>query len=465
DEKEAEDLAQKKPDATHLHVFRQFLKNSGQDDAFIHRFPRFDALQTQRICTHLRSDYAIEPLKGSKQAPTEEAVSRTTKILRQREVADQMLTGMWALMAHRWLTFGKLLISPAQEEMAGVRARKPTRSPSGKLGAGSVPTRSISRGDTERRRVLDLGGAPIGDWGWHCAYDYPRSKVYTVTSRSIKSPFYGADTEEASPSQSEMSKGPKNHRHLIVSYLWRLPFPENHFDVVSARSLYTVLKVHRHASRSSTASFQELQSPLNIMDEYDLCLEECLRVLKPGGYLEFNLLDNDIINPGPLGLDLSAKFANELEANAYDPNPTRKWIKRLNKAGFGEMKRAWIFFPMAPQVKPVVPSKEDDFIPPPHQRSMSNDDTISVGEELRRKMEAWEDLGIKKGSTELAAPVTGLLGSWTWEKWMLKTSAEAEKTSDFGLSIDTIGRVLEEGREMGSGWRTLVGWARKPLVA
>ena len=229
------------------------------------------------------------------------------------------------------------------------------------------------------------------------------------------------------------------------------------------------LKVYRGKGRLPTVNFM---SPVNIIDEYDLCLEECLRVLKPGGYLEYFLFDNDIVNPGPLAVELSTKFTNELEANSYDPYPTRKWIKRLNKAGYGDMKRAWIFLPMAPQVKPKPPSKDSEYeVQPqaqqPQQNSSFNNNIDAVKEEVRRKLEAWEDFGTMKmkGSTESVAPVTGLVGSWVWERWMLKTSAETGKGSEWNISLDTIGSVLDEGRDMKSGWRAMMGWARKPLAA
>lgn len=205
----------------------------------------------------------------------------------------------------------------------------------------------------------------------------------------------------------------------------------------------------------TTAPFR---SPEQNQDEYDLCLEECLRVLKPGGHLEFSLFDNDIMNAGPLASDLSAKFGESLESKGYDPAPTKRWVSRLNRAGFGEIKRTWLFLPMAPPCsKPKVPSKGDMHLPP-HE----SQDLDMVKEEVRRKMEAWEDLGAKKGSLENVSPITGLVGSWVWEKWMLKTSAEAGD-GEWQLAVDMVGSVLNEAKERGSGWRCLVGWARKPL--
>ncbi|RPB27653.1 hypothetical protein L211DRAFT_779448 [Terfezia boudieri ATCC MYA-4762] len=444
-----EDLADKL-DATPLCAFRQFLKSSGERDAFIQRSDRFDALQTQRICTHLRNDYQVVPVKKAKKLEEQSATSN--RIIKQREVADKMLTSMWAMMSFRWMAFGRLLVSPAHELLVATCEKKSIRRDS-----------SGTESEQDRKRILDLGGIPVGDWGWYCAYDYPKSKVYTVTPRTTCTSSASV-VESDTPGQSAKCRGPKNHRYFTVSYLWRLPFPDNHFDVVSARSLFMALKTHYGKGRSPT---MDLISPVNIMDEYDLCLEECLRVLKPGGYLEYFLFDNDIVNPGPLAVEISMKFTNELEANSYDPYPTRKWIKRLNKAGYGDMKRAWIFLPMAPQVKPKPQSKDGEYEVQPqiqqHQQSGSSNNNIdAVKEEVRRKLEAWEDLGTMKGSTESVAPVTGLIGSWVWERWMLKTSAEVEEGSEWNLSLDTIGSVLDEGRDMKSGWRAMMGWARKP---
>lgn len=254
-------------------------------------------------------------------------------------------------------------------------------------------------------------------------------------------------------------EAPINHSHITVSHLWQLPFPENYFDVVSARSLFTSLKLSRNARPLSPI---DSVSPAS-MDEYELCLEECFRVLKPGGYLEFFMFDNDIINSGPLGQKLATRFTDELEKNAYDPYPTRKWIQKLNTAGYGDIKRAWLFLPMAPQMKPKPPSKDEVYqVQQLQPRQRPNSIFDAVKEEVRKKLEAWEDSGMTKGSTESVAPVSGFFGSWVWGNWMLKTIAEAEENSDWHSALDEIGSVLDEGRDNQSGWRAMIGWARKP---
>ncbi|KAI5850266.1 hypothetical protein DFP73DRAFT_473054 [Morchella snyderi] len=438
-------------DSSYLRAFRTFVKSSGENDSFVHRMPRFDALQAQRICSHLRQDYPLIA-GGSKRRSAGGKTAGGNVPAKQREVGEEILTSLWALMALRWMNFGRVIISPGHETLLAASAKRLTRRATVKMDQratqmlenvvveGSVP-------DHERRRVLDLGGLPIADWGWHCAYDYPKAKVYTVTTRTHGKSSAEDPESQDTPLSADKYRGPKNHRHLVVSNLWKLPFPSNHFDVVSARTLYLNLK---------TTVPSRLQNDQN-MDEYDLCLEECLRVLKPGGHLEFTLFDNDIINPGPLGSELSEKFGKSLQAKGYDPEPTKKWISRLNRAGYGEIKRSWMFLPMAPPCsKPKVPSKGENL--PAHE----SQDLDLAKEEVRKKIEAWEEGNTKKGSLENASPITGLVGSWIWEKWMLKTSNESGE-GEWSLAADTVGSVLNEAKERGSGWRTLVGWARKPL--
>ena len=466
DEMGEESEERDKPDATYLQLFRQFLKDSGENDVFIQRSDRFDALQMQRICAHRHKEYHVAPLTEVKKG--KQVASASKKIKKQQQVADEMMTSIWAVMSFRWMTFGRLLVSPGHEMLAPK-----------KITEGEVRVSNGALVDKARTRILDLGGTPIGmfffffffshdakswligcfsigDWGWHCAYDYPRTQVYTVT---------GFDESSSAPAgvTLEEYEAPTNHSHIAVSHLWRLPFPENYFDVVSARSLFKSLKLSRNARPLSPI---DSVSPASV-DEYDLCLEECFRVLKPGGYLEFFIFDNDIVNAGPLGQKLATRFTDELEKNAYDPYPTRKWIQRLNTAGYGDIKRAWLFLPMAPQMKPKPPNKDEVYEvqqppPPPQQRQRPNSIYDAVKEEVRKKLEAWEDSGTTKGSTENVAPVSGFLGNWVWGNWMLKTIAEAEEDSDWHSAFDEIGSVLDEGRDNQSGWRAMVGWARKP---
>jgi hypothetical protein len=185
-----------------------------------------------------------------------------------------------------------------------------------------------------------------------------------------------------------------------------------------------------------------------------------MRLLKPGGYLEFSLLDSDIMNAGPLGLAKSVEFGFNLKTLGYDPNPTKMWLGRLSRAGFDEVRRAWMCLPMGerrPTQKPLpaVPMRDSP-----------------TGEEVKTvSLEA-----MVTGSTDNIAGVCGMVGGWSWERWLLR--CEMEKASgELRLAdtvtagpammeackcLDGVAAIIEEGRNCGAGWRMLSGYARKP---
>jgi len=156
-------------DPAYLRAFREFVNASADSDAFVSREPRFDATQAHRICTRLREEYPLQVNTLSKERqPSEGKVqSRSNSKARLREAGEEIMTSLWALMASRWLSFGKMLISPAHEMMVTSSAKRLSkRATAGFDGraaqmlaeAGSRP----SVLEKEKRRILDLGGMPVG---------------------------------------------------------------------------------------------------------------------------------------------------------------------------------------------------------------------------------------------------------------------------------------------------------------
>jgi len=239
-------------------------------------------------------------------------------------------------------------------------------------------------------KVLDLGGQASCDWAWQVAIEHPSSTVQTV--------FTGEQSIDAT------IESPSNHKQMRVPNLWTLPFPNDHFHLISARNLFTLLKTDKPTGRGS--------------DEYDLCLKECMRVLKPGGYLEFALLDADIMGAGRQASALSVEFCFNLKTRGYDCTPTKQWLPRLRRAGFAQVRRAWLTLPLTQSAE-------------------------------------------KEGTTADASHVSGLVGSWVWERWMLKLHKEMGKDADHLL--EGVPAALEEGARTGASWRYLSGWARKPM--
>lgn len=401
-------------DSIYYHAFQHINNDKSSQDAFRHGQTRSDSVQAERICLphehldRLQGTYRIATIdrpaplrpismfpgkdKNENEQTTEQKV--ISRVERERQALQQLNTSMWVIEASRFLKQGKLLNSPAAKDLV---------------------RRSFDEGSTEQMRVLDLGGLPNCDWAWHCAREYPNAKVYTATTPSYPIDFH--------------IRGPENHRCIEVSKLWALPYADNCFDAVSARSLFTHLKNEKPFGQT--------------LDEYDLCLQECLRCLKPGGYLEFFVLDSEILRSGPRGTAVSVEFSFNLKTRGYDPVPTKNWLGRLRRAGFDDIKRAWTFLPIG------APYKE----PPPLPETPPPDDTTYDPKSA-------EAVQGPVGSTADAASMAGLVGSWAWEQWMLKLQMEMGKEQ----LLEGVGAVLEEGKFTAAGWRCLSGWARKPVT-
>ncbi|KAL8678977.1 MAG: hypothetical protein Q9186_004698 [Xanthomendoza sp. 1 TL-2023] len=405
---EPSDLAStEQSDPIYYHAFQHIANDTTSKDAFRHHRTRADSLQASRSCLphehieQLSGKYNLKdanrpvPLRPISMMPGNGADAEETseqrviaRVERERQALEQIGASMWAVEAARFLHGGKLLNNPAVDSL---------------LTGG------------ESARVLDLGGQPNCGWAWHCSRAYPNAKVYTATTEHELMDL--------------TLRGPSNHRRTAVVNLWELPYPDNYFTVISTRSLFQYLKQEKPLGEA--------------IDQYDLCLRECLRCLKPGGYLEFFVMDSEVVNAGTLGTAASVEFGFNLKTRGYDPAPTKNWLGRVRRSGFDDIKRAWTFLPMGTLQRESSPLPET---PPPDVSTHA------------MKLEAVQG---PVGSTGNAANISGLVGGWAWEQWMLKLQVEMgnEKV------LEGIAGVMEEGKSTGAGWRCLNGWARKPCQA
>ncbi|KAF9869789.1 methyltransferase domain-containing protein [Colletotrichum karsti] len=422
-------------ESAYYRAFQDYVIRSSKQDVFVHQLPRFEALQAQRVClrefhrNQLLGKYQLSVVPQSAKKRLSANVARGDDILiddpekikreKEHEAMSQMAISTWHVAAIRMLNGGKLISAPVAKRLARVSRMAPGRD-------------GVAR---DRARILDLGGQSTCDWAWHCALQYPNTKIYTVTTKTIRQ-----------LSNSNI-RGPPNHRQVAVERLTRLPFKNDQFDLISARELHSILKFVGE----------------NGEDEWETCLKECMRVLKPGGYLDFSVLDSDIMNAGPLGLAKSVEFGFDLKTLGYDPNPTKMFLGRLSRAGFDEVRRAWMCLPMGARPPSLQQGKPLPSLPVRDS---------PTGEEVRTvTMEA-----MLTGSTDGIANLTGIVGGWSWERWLLR--CEMEKVSgelrladtvtdgatmrEAGKSVEGVAAIVEEGRSCGAGWRMLSGYARKP---
>ncbi|EED13653.1 conserved hypothetical protein [Talaromyces stipitatus ATCC 10500] len=406
-------------DSIYWRGFQFVLQQSRRRDVFLHSDIRFDAVQSVRLGfpqkhrAALLGKFELEAperpgYKGPfSQAPRKSVLAEVlaeqalySNLEKEQMVLSQLYQSMWAVDASRFLNGGRLISRPAAKRLSTIL--KQMDNP--QLGT-IAPKR--------RLRVLDLGGQATCGWAWQLAHDYPDVKVYTVVGKNQE--------------VNSHIKGPANHRRVSVPCLWKLPFRNNQFDVISARSLHALLKTERPAGEE--------------LDEYDLCLKECYRCLKPGGYLEFFTMDSSIARAGPLGTAASVEFTFNLKTRGYDPSPTRGFLSRLQRSNFADIKRAWLFLPMG-----IEPIKPEPMRETPNPRVKSQIDCEAIQGPV--------------GSTADVASMTGLLGGWMWEQWLLKIQMEMGREENDLLK--DIGGVFDEGRKLNAGWTCLSGWAMKP---
>ncbi|EPS31603.1 hypothetical protein PDE_06558 [Penicillium oxalicum 114-2] len=406
-------------DSIYWRGFQSIRQRTTPADGFFHRNMRFDAIQSFRLGlldTHLNGlmgKYELvlparPPYKGPfSQAPRNSIITSVlaekaqfAKLEKEQLVLAQLCQPMWAMDALRCLNGGKLLTSPVEK-----RAKRVRKTP------------QSQNGQTPRAvRILDLGGHASCEWGWHAALEYPSTKVYSVVNRT--------------QAVNSAIKGPPNHRVVTVDRLWELPFGNNKFDVITTRSLHALLKT---------------RCPEGLdRDEYDLVLKECRRCLKPGGYLEFIVLDAEISRAGPTVSATSVEFAKQLRTHGYDPAASKNFVARLGQGGFVNIKRAWMFLPMGTEPATPEPLRET---PAPRVQS---------------QIENYEAVQGPIGSTEDIASITGILGGWMWEQWLVRLRSETGQ--DRAKLLDGVGALFDEGRKMGAGWTCLSGWAMKPKV-
>lgn len=402
---EAEDEEPKKIQ-TYVQCLEYIRSTCEKQDTFIHRQTRSEALHVQRRCNaaahrdQLVGKFELnEPERPAPARPVSEFYvndptalkERIARAQTERQALDQMLPGQWVMEAQKHLNGGKLLGKPA--------------------------LRCVTRATSPR--ILDVGGIAVNDWAWNVAYDYPYASVVTVNT--------------VGNNLSLNVVGPKNHKYTNVPNFWTLPFPNAHFDVISARTLHELLKTKKPAGHSS--------------DEYDLCLKELYRCLKPGGILEFSLLDAELMHAGRNAQAMGVEFAFNLKTRGYDAQASKTFLPRVSKAGFRDAQRAWVVLPMG---QPAANWKEE----------------LNVGAKVGAQEKCIGESGEVEmkdvpmlGSTSDVAMLTGLVGSWAWERWMLRLQTEMGK-EEVRL-LEGVVQVLEEGAKEGSAWRSLTGWARK----
>ncbi|KAL8728284.1 MAG: hypothetical protein Q9181_005399 [Wetmoreana brouardii] len=199
-----------------------------------------------------------------------------------------------ALMTSRWLSFGRVLFSPAHDDIQ----------------------------TTKQDRVLVLDGLGNDDWSFYCALTYPDATVYNLSS------FKRMGTASGRRRDLGTVQSLPNHRQIFHAGMSApFPFPKGYFSAA----------VFRFPAATTENAYY------NAVSEFK-------RVLRPGGFLEVSILDLDMVNMG----NRARRAVRELKVKMQvaQLNVSLKPVsdniqKMLGRRGFEDLNRCMVTVPVA----------------------------------------------------------------------------------------------------------------------
>jgi SAM-dependent methyltransferase len=325
-----------------------------------------------------------------------------------------------ALMTSKWLSFGRVLFSPIHFELK----------------------------DPNEDRVLVIDG--LGkDWSYYCALTYPEATVYDLGP--------GASSAAISSDGTEPWSTLRNHRHICHESLNKaLPFPMHFFAGVVLR-FPTALpsSVHRFV------------------------LSEAKRVLRPGGYLEFSVLDLDLVNMGNRarravrGLKMRMQVADE---NTSLRNISDEIMAGLGRKGFVECNRCVVGVPVAGKL-PSLDETRNSASKRTGSTASSNSkksSTLPAAKGPKPEVSFSDLLNVSSPSESTDNGITDMVarvGRWwysrCYESLVLPEAGEPGAETSGNLLENSIWRdenLITECEKRGTSFKMLIGYAQKPEI-
>lgn len=312
-----------------------------------------------------------------------------------------------ALVTSKWLSFGRILFSPAHHEMR-------------------------LAGDP---RVLVLDG--LGrDWSYYVAHTYAGASVVNLG-------VGGGESLSSWPDLNQLP--PRNYKQCQISSLSSpFPFPKGYFNAVVCRF------------------------PVVSTDQaYQACIQECKRVLRPGGHLEVAALDLDLMNMGNKARSLVRGLKTRMQQ--HDPevslrNVSDFLVQLVGRNGLEEVQRCVVGVPAAGRIprsrdiSSIDSSDSNSGTSRGGHRSSSSDNDVSFAELLAdNRVDGYEGNGKKRdeGITKMVAKV----GRWWYSQCYEAPLASTDR------SIWSDASLLRECEKQRTSFRLLLCYAQKPVQA
>ena len=378
------------------------------------RFSLSPTVQSPASSSHSRSATATEL---SLPAPT------TTKDGKREseDMFEQANLRFGALMTSKWLSFGRVLFSPAHSEVK----------------------------DGKDSRVLIIDG--LGkDWSYYCALTYPNATIYNL------GPTPTSTQSAAASAWQSLS----NHRHIHhASISSPFPFPRGFFAAV----------VFRFPIATSEAA-------------YRTALSECKRVLRPGGHLELSILDIDLLSMGNMARKAVRQIKMKMQAKQCDVCLKPKGdstLRLLGMRGYEGINRCVVTVPATGIVDSAASSPTSsesgdqtltkDGMSELKQHSKEKTNTSQAAKakaDARMSSNSFGDMlrsdSNTKSSSVGVTKMVARVGRWWWSS-CFETPFLAD--SDTSQTIWDDPAFLQECEEQGTGFKLLICYAQKPNMA
>lgn len=308
-----------------------------------------------------------------------------------------------ALMTSKWLSFGRVLFSPAHNEMR--LANQP--------------------------KVLVIDGLG-SDWSYYVALTYPGATVYNL----------GPAVSNGSTAWPGINqRAPSNHRQSPHSSIQAaFPFPKGFFNAV----------VFRFPGAAADIAYQA-------------CIFECKRVLRPGGYLEVAVLDLDLMNMGNIARrevrGLKTRLQQRDERVSLR-NLSDVLVRLIGRRGFEGVQRCIVGVPAAgriPSSQDISSTSSSDASKRPsweHENPSKPYSEFSFADLLEDARTSGSESG--KSNDEGITKMVAKVGRWWYSTCYESTLLGTDK------SIWDDHTLLRECEKQGTSFRLLICFAQKP---
>jgi SAM-dependent methyltransferase len=313
-----------------------------------------------------------------------------------------------SLEVARWLSFGRVLFSPAQDEIF------------------TLP----------ERNVLVIDGLGNEDWSIYCAvtYEASRAMVYDLKEAS----YY---KKPSSPQESE--RAPSNHRRVeIANFHERFPFQSSFFSVV----------VLRFPPAMSEAKLKNI-------------VAECRRILAPGGHIEVMLLDFDFVNMGVQTRravrDLKMRMATKNPDVSLKPT-IDNFQSLLGGRGFTGLNRCVVGVPVVGRAPGSTDSSSSSRSSSGLTAGRLSDPTRATRPSRRGQNFSLSDL-VADPSESADAQIGRMVSKTARSWWQHCYEAAVIPNGDLSRSIFSEKKVVQECKMRASSFKLLIAFAQRPV--